>query len=210
MSGTDSECFNRGCVLRWPSLDYWDSYLEALHEGFVLSTDKEKTSEEIKNIATTRFRHIESINRQGTEITLPDGTDANKEPFEMYWLVRGRLFIGAVGIIHKLNDYLREYGGHLGIGIRPSFRAKGFGTIAVRLVLARAFQLNINPVYAFCDSNNLAMARVFENCGGVLEAVSPNPYFEGTAVKRYKISLNIEEAQDIIRRGLIPSEHQRP
>lgn len=32
--------------------------------------------------------------------------------------------VGAINIRHKLNDYLLNYGGHIGDGVRPSERKK--------------------------------------------------------------------------------------
>jgi len=195
----------KGCKLVWPSLKYWDSYLDALYEGFVLSMENKKSLEEIQRIASSPMEHIESINQQNIEVVLPNGSKEIKQPFDIYWLVRQTLFIGAVGIIHTLNDYLARYGGHLGIGIRPSLRNQGYGEIATRLILGRAYQLGINPVYAFCDSRNIAMSRVFEKCGGILEGIVPNPYFEGTSVSRYKIFIDMVEIDEIIARNPIPS-----
>ncbi len=36
------------------------------------------------------------------------------------------ILLGAVNICHYLNDYLLQYGGHIGDGIRPSERKKGY------------------------------------------------------------------------------------
>lgn len=194
----------KGCKLVWPSLEYWDSYLDALFEGFILSSERSKTLEDIQRIARSPTAHVRNINLQGAEVTLPDGSKEIKQPFNVYWLVRETLFIGAVGIVHTLNNYLAHYGGHLGIGIRPSLRNQGYGEVATRLILVRAHQLGINPVYAFCDLRNRAIARVFEKCGGMLEEVAPNPFFEGTSVSRYKIYLDVVEVNETIVRNLIP------
>ena len=45
------------------------------------------------------------------------------------------LMVGAVNIRHDLNDYLLKYGGHIGDGIRPSERRKGYATEMIRLAL---------------------------------------------------------------------------
>ena len=47
---------------------------------------------------------------------------------------RNRL-LGAVNIRHYLNERLLKDGGHIGDGIRPSERGKGYGTEMVRLAL---------------------------------------------------------------------------
>ncbi len=40
--------------------------------------------------------------------------------------------IGAVNIRHYLNDYLLKFGGHIGDGIRPSERRKGYETVHLK------------------------------------------------------------------------------
>ena len=43
--------------------------------------------------------------------------------------------LGAVNIRHYLNDYLLREGGHIGDGIRPSERRKGYATKMIGLAL---------------------------------------------------------------------------
>lgn len=49
----------------------------------------------------------------------------NMVPAYTYFLFKGTdKIIGAINIRHCLNDYLFNYGGHIGYGIRPSERKK--------------------------------------------------------------------------------------
>ena len=41
----------------------------------------------------------------------------------------------AINIRHYLSDYLIHYGGHIGDGIRPSERRKGYATLMIKLGL---------------------------------------------------------------------------
>lgn len=50
---------------------------------------------------------------------------------------RDRL-LGAVNIRHSPNDSLLRFGGHIGDGIRPSERRKGYATEMIRLALTSA------------------------------------------------------------------------
>ena len=45
--------------------------------------------------------------------------------------------VGAVNIRHELNDYLLNYGGHIGDGVRPSERRKGYATKIIGLAFKR-------------------------------------------------------------------------
>jgi predicted acetyltransferase len=88
-----------------------------------------------------------------------------------YFTVRrsdGRI-VGTVQLRHTLNDDLRRRGGHIGYGIRPSERGKGYGTAQLALVLEKARELGLPRVMISCDRDNLASARVAEKNGARLE-----------------------------------------
>lgn len=99
---------------------------------------------------------------------------------------RNRL-LGAVNIRHYLNDYLLQYGGHVGDGIRPSERGKGYATEMIRLALLECKKLGIDRVLMVCDKNNVASARTIIKNGGVLENEIID--YEGVLIQRYWIDL---------------------
>lgn len=94
--------------------------------------------------------------------------------------------VGAINIRHTLNDHLRNYGGHIGYGVRPSMRRKGYATAMLREGLEEAKKLGINRVLVCCNAENTASSRTIERCGGVLENVAPDPECDHL-VKRYWI-----------------------
>src|SRR5690606_29423812 len=55
-----------------------------------------------------------------------------------YWLVDGGELIGVSSLRHRLNKQLAERGGHIGLGIRPSYRGRGLGTTLLALTLQEA------------------------------------------------------------------------
>lgn len=79
------------------------------------------------------------------------------------------VLLGAVNIRHCLNEYLLQYGGHIGDGIRPSERGKGYATEMVRLALMECKKLGIDKVLMVCDKANAASARTIIKNGGILE-----------------------------------------
>ena len=95
--------------------------------------------------------------------------------------------IGAVNIRHYLNDYLLKYAGHIGDGIRPSERNKGYGTKMVALALIECKKLSIDKVLMVCDKDNVASAKTIINNGGVLE----NEFIDenGRVEQRYWIEI---------------------
>ena len=78
-------------------------------------------------------------------------------------------FVGAVNIRHYLNDYLLQYAGHIGDGIRPSERRKGYATEMIRLSLIECRKLGISKVLMVCDKSNIASRKSIIKNGGILE-----------------------------------------
>jgi predicted acetyltransferase len=89
-------------------------------------------------------------------------------PAETYYLVNEQdKIIGMINIRLCLNERLMKCGGHIGYGIRPSERNKGYNKINLYLALLRCQQLGIQEVILDCDSINLASSRTMEALGGV-------------------------------------------
>ena len=98
------------------------------------------------------------------------------------------ILLGAVNIRHYLNDYLLQFGGHIGDGIRPSERRKGYATEMIRLALIECKKLGINRVLMVCDKSNIGSAKSIINNGGILE----NEFVDedGEINQRYWIALD--------------------
>ncbi len=79
------------------------------------------------------------------------------------------IFVGAVNIRKYLNERLMKTGGHIGDGIRPSERRKGYGTEMIGLALEECRKMGISRVLMTCDKSNIASAKSIMNNGGVLE-----------------------------------------
>lgn len=79
------------------------------------------------------------------------------------------IFLGAVNIRHSLNAGLLVNGGHIGDGIRPSERRKGYGTEMIRLALEECRRLGLPRVLMVCDKENIASAKTIIRNGGRLE-----------------------------------------
>ena len=96
------------------------------------------------------------------------------------------IFVGAINIRHYLNESLLLTGGHIGDGIRPSERRKGYATAMIRLGLEECKKLGITKVLMTCDKDNIGSAKSIMNNGGVLE----NEVVEdGVVEQRYWITL---------------------
>ena len=92
-------------------------------------------------------------------------------PGSTYFLMddkESRIF-GAVNIRHALTQDLLNKGGHVGYGIRPSERRKGYATLILGLALEKCRELGIKETLITCDKNNTGSARTIQKNGGVLE-----------------------------------------
>ena len=81
-----------------------------------------------------------------------------------YFLVRksDNKIIGITNLRHYLNEKLLKCGGHIGYGIRPSERGKGYGKIALSLTLKEAKKINLKEVRVDCLDNNKASVKIIE------------------------------------------------
>ena len=96
------------------------------------------------------------------------------------------IFVGAVNIRHYLNEGLLRSGGHIGDGIRPSERRKGYATAMIGLALKECKKLGIDRVLMCCDKENVGSAKSIQKNGGVLENEIEE---DGTIEQRYWIQL---------------------
>lgn len=79
------------------------------------------------------------------------------------------IIVGAVSIRHWLSEQLLKNGGHVGDGVRPSERRKGYATKMIALALEECNKLNIDKVLMVCYKDNIGSARSIINNGGILE-----------------------------------------
>jgi len=83
-------------------------------------------------------------------------------------VVDGKI-VGRVSLRHRLNAFLREYGGHIGYGVVPSERRKGYASEMLHQALVRAKELGIGRAMVTCDSDNIGSRKTIENNGGCFE-----------------------------------------
>ena len=101
----------------------------------------------------------------------PDTVRPGRVPADTFLAVcrSDRRLVGMVNIRHTLNDYLFQFGGHIGYSVRPGERRKGYAKEALRLALNQCKVLRLDRVLVTCDSENEASARTIRANGGALE-----------------------------------------
>lgn len=110
---------------------------------------------------------VEKLNGYSKGIGLPEGFIENST----YWLINENdKILGAIDIRHKLTDYLLFRGGHIGYGIRPSERQKGYASLMLSLAMKECKDIGLSKVLITCLKSNLGSAKTILNNGGILES----------------------------------------
>ena len=79
------------------------------------------------------------------------------------------VIVGAIQIRHFLNEHLRYSGGHIGDGVRPSERRKGYATEMIHHALKICKEMGIDRVMISCNENNIGSKKSILNNGGIFE-----------------------------------------
>ena len=101
----------------------------------------------------------------------------NRCPAVTYLLIRenDNRLIGMINIRHILNETMLRFGGHIGYGVRPSERRKGYNKINLYLGLIEAKKAGLDRVMLDCETKNLASSKTMEALGGKLERTEIDP-----------------------------------
>jgi predicted acetyltransferase len=92
--------------------------------------------------------------------------------------------VGRISIRHELNQYLLNFGGHIGYMVRPGFRMNGYASEMLRRALLVSKDIGLNQVLITCNDDNIGSIQVIEKHGGVLENKVDE---EGRLLRRYWI-----------------------
>ena len=77
--------------------------------------------------------------------------------------------VGVINARHELNDYLLNFGGHIGYSVRKSERRKGYAKKMLNYTSEFLFSLGLEKILITCDKKNIASKCTIESCGGILE-----------------------------------------
>lgn len=127
---------------------------------------------------------LERVEQNNCKDTVMEGL----VPASTYLAVRetDKRLMGMVDVRHELNEYLYNFGGHIGYCVRQSERGKGYATEILRLALGRCDELVLSKVLICCYKENVPSVRTIVSNGGILE----NEVMEDSdIIQRYWISI---------------------
>lgn len=125
-------------------------------------------------------------------------------PGKTYFLIRknDNKLIGMINIRHHLTPKMLVHGGHIGYGIRPTERRKGYNKINLYLGLLKVLEeFNLDKVMLDCDVKNLGSDKTIQALGGVLERTDIDDY-DGALTNVYWINTkdSIRKYKDVYQK----------
>lgn len=101
----------------------------------------------------------------------------NKCPRKTFFLIRkhDNKLIGMISIRYNLTEELLQFVGHIGYGIRPTERGKGYNKINLYLGLIEAQKLGLSRVMLGCSVSNTPSDKTIQALGGILERCEVDP-----------------------------------
>ncbi|MFP7299225.1 GNAT family N-acetyltransferase [Neobacillus niacini] len=163
-----------------PTVDLKEEYLSFYQEW--LDSKEDMIPWVIKRDPSNFEEMVQFLRNNEQGQNLPEGW----VPDSTFWLInQDKRILGVVNIRHRLNENLLNRGGHIGYGIRPSERMKGYATKLLSLALEKSKELGINKALVVCDEENTGSFKTIVNNGGI-----PDSDFveeDGNVIKRFWI-----------------------
>ena len=104
--------------------------------------------------------------------------------------------IGTINIRWNLTEEMKQFGGNIGYGIRPTERRKGYNKINLYRALEVCEKHGIEEVILDCNKDNLGSSRTMIALGGVKQGERMH---EDVVVERYAINVSesVEKYKDV-------------
>ena len=167
-----------------------------LMETFYLETPSLERKNEIIDYINEFVEHKSDINGTGSLDKILDGYTFEQalesclnmqyeEYAKKFGRCQGKTFllirkndnkiIGTINVRWNLTEKVKQFGGNIGYGIRPTERRKGYNKINLYLGLLEAEKLGLEKVTLACESTNIASIKTIESLGGILNSSEIDP-----------------------------------
>lgn len=158
-----------------PSLERKNEIIEYINEFVLYKSNINGTGSLDKILEGYSFEQVleRCLNMENEEYS----KKFERCPARTFLLIResDNKIVGSINIRWNLNEKMLQFGGHIGYGIRPTERRKGYNKINLYLGILEARKLGLEKVMLDCDVNNLGSDRTLKALGGKLERTEVDP-----------------------------------
>ncbi|WP_315120790.1 GNAT family N-acetyltransferase [uncultured Clostridium sp.] len=168
--------------LVFPTDEYREEWYSIIRE--IEDANEKMVPSALKGETDNYDEYLKNVKMYSEGINLPN----DRVPADIFFLVHNgdNRILGAIDIRYALNDYLYNYGGNIGYGIRPTERRKGYAAEMLRMSLDICREKGLDKVLITCKKSNIGSSRTIIKNGGILE----NEVLEnGELTQRYWITL---------------------
>lgn len=178
-------------ILIKPSMEYEKQAINLIEEVEKVDTDKKIRYSGFSGLQKYKDDYkvwLEENEIYSKKETVPDGKVVGNTFFTVRKL--DNKLVGIINIRHELDEYLYNYGGHIGYSILPSERRKGYAYKQLLLALKYCKSIGIKRVLITCLDYNTGSSKTIEKAGGILEnKIEGEKCGEKVLYRRYWISL---------------------
>jgi len=151
-----------------PGRAYLAGYIAALETGWSPDNTQDIHAEQLTSIRRDAEAFLQDLVRPAGTIRHADGTVSPRLPDRMFWIWDDE-FCGIIGLRwrpggNRLPPYVH---GHIGYGVVPWKRRRGYASAALGLLLPVARSVGLTCVFISANAANIASRRVIERNGGV-------------------------------------------
>lgn len=163
--------------LEFPNISHEKSYLEMIEEW---KNHETPTSPWALFRGDTFESFLETVTQDRT-------SNYFWVPATLFFFMEDNALLWALHIRHHIDHpNLRETGGHIGYGLRPSARGKWLAREMLTLGLEKTRKLGLDRVLLTADEDNPASWKTIEACWWVFERTAEK---DGRTLRRYWITL---------------------
>ena len=176
--------------LEIPTINRKEEALEYLEENIKYNSDLNGTGGMDNCLeGMTYEKWLSELNQKES---IEYGNQVNRCSSKTFFVVREKdnRIVGMINIRYHISDEkLKTWASHIGYGIRPTERRKGYAKIALYLGLLEEQKIGEERVLLICDFDNIGSNKTILALDGVLEKTEPYEY-DNIMTNYYWINVN--------------------
>ncbi len=176
--------------LEIPTINRKEEALEYLEENIKYNSDLNGTGG--MDNCLEGMTYEEWLSELNQKESIEYGNQVNRCSSKTFFVVREKdnRIVGMINIRYHISDEkLKTWASHIGYGIRPTERRKGYAKIALYLGLLEEQKIGEERVLLICDFDNIGSNKTILALDGVLEKTEPYEY-DNIMTNYYWINVN--------------------